>query len=113
MNPLVQRVIGEAADEFDAKDYLLSMPQEYHDYRIHISADSTGHWNGETDWGRCLLYAKKLAEMAKAQFPGIETDISLGPNTFPSKGEDATKMEWIDSWLSDNFVEAIRAVDGV
>jgi len=116
VNPLVRQVIGEAAtpDEFNAKDYLLSMPQHYSGYRVHISADPMA-WSGAANTGdmdRCLLYAKKLAEMLKDQFPGIQTDISLGPNTFPSMGLDASVMEWIDSWTNDHFVEAVTAVDG-
>lgn len=107
MNPLVRQVVGEAAsDEFNAKDYLLSMPQEYSGYKVHISADPMA-WGGGT-WEQADRAAHRLAEMAKAQFPGIQTDISLGPNTFPSMGEDAVVMEWIDNWLSDNSVIALN-----
>lgn len=116
MNPLVRQVIGEAAtpDEFDAKEYLLSLPQEYSGYSVHISADPV-FWDAGAgvDWDRCLLYARKLAEMVKDQFPGIATDISLNPNTFPSRGLDPNVMEWIDNWLNDHFVDAIGAVEGV
>jgi len=110
MNPVVRKVIGEGADDFDAKQYLMSMPQEYDGYKVHISADPM-FWN-EASWEQCLLYAKKMAEMLTYQFPGIETDVSLNPNTFPSGGEDAEVLELIDSWINDHFVEAIRAVEG-
>lgn len=113
MNPLVRQVIGEAAtpDEFSAKDYLLSLPQEYSGYTIHVSADPMF-------WGGCRREvaeraAHRLAEMAKEQFPGIETRISLEPNTYPSRGIDADVMERMDSWITDNATDALLAQNGV
>ena len=112
-NPLVRQIVGEAAeDEFSAKDYLLSLPQEYNGYMLHISADPMA-WEARAGMDRCLFYAQKLALMAKDQFPGIETEISLNPNTFPSRGIDSTVMEMLDDWLNDHFIEAIQAVEGV
>lgn len=107
MNPLVRQVIGEAvpSDEFDAKEYLLSMPQEYSDYKIHISADPMAWGVGRVTFEWAERAARRMAEMAKAQFPGIKTDISMGPNTFPSAGLDAEVMERIDSWLNDTTVD--------
>jgi len=105
VNPLVRQVIGETgSDEFSAKDYLLSLPQEYSDYKIHISADPMA-WGGCTTLNNAFRAAKRLAELAKARFPGIQTDISMGPNTFPSAGLDAEVMEQIDDWLSDTAVD--------
>ena len=107
MNPLVRQVIGEATpDEFSPKDYLLSMPQAFSEYKVHISADPMA-WGG-CSWEQADRAAHRLAEMAKVQFPGIQTDISLGPNTFPSAGLDAEVMERIDNWLNDSSVDAFR-----
>jgi hypothetical protein len=107
VNPLVRQVIGEAAtpDGFSAKDYLLSLPQEYDGYKVHISADPMAWGGGRVTPDRALLAAHRMAEMAKAQFPGIQTDISLGPNTFPSAGLDAEVMEQIDKWLNDTAID--------
>lgn len=103
MNPLVCRVLGEAAepDDFSAKDYLLSMPQEFSGYAIHISAN-TEEWGVGTQ-EQADQVAHRLAEMAKAEFPGIQTDVSLGPNTFISMGKDVAVMEQIDAWLTDHL----------
>jgi hypothetical protein len=109
---LVCQVIGEAAapDEFDAKKYLLSLPQEYSGYRFSISTDPEA-WLTDASSERCLLYAQKLAEMAKEQFLGMETVLSRGSSTFACRGKDANVMEWLDSWLMDNTYEAMAQVE--
>lgn len=103
----MRQVIGEAApDDFSAKEYLLSLPREFSTYRVHISADPMA-WGGVT-FEQADRAAHRLAEMCKDQFPGIETVISMSPNTFPQGGESAEVLEQIDNWLSDNSLEALQ-----
>ena len=104
--------------EQDCKRYLLALPQEFDGYCLVISAHPN-NWLGmarrpdDVDYEEADWLAQRLAELAKAKYPGLKTVIVSGPNdnTYLSRGEKVDVIEEIHDWVDKQSCGMVMKMD--
>ena len=83
----------------------------YEAYTITI-IDDMEYWGTECTQEQATEYSNKLAEMAKAAFPGVETNVGhhcrgMEGGAYGGPDGDPAVKDAMEKWLDDNWTNAI------